>query len=60
METEYGQKPLVALVPLLLLLLIPLVQLQTKPSRSSKVHILPIHTEMESSVKGPLEISLHM
>ena len=51
METEYGQRPLVASVLLLLLLLIPLVQSPTKPSKFSKDHTLPTPMVVESSAK---------
>ena len=54
METEYGQKRLAALVPLLLLLLIPLAVSLTKQSKSSKVLTSPTPTVVESSVKVQL------
>jgi hypothetical protein len=60
METEYGQRPLVALVLPLLLLLTVVAVSQTKQSKSSKVHTLPTHMEMESSVRVLLETLPHM
>lgn len=51
METEYGQRPLVALVLPLLLLLTVVVVSQTKQSKSYKDHTLPTHMVREFNVK---------
>ena len=52
METEYGQRPLVALVLPLLLLLTVVAVSQIKPSKSYKVLTSPTPMVVESSVKA--------
>jgi hypothetical protein len=54
METEYGQRPLVALVLPLLLLLTVVAVSQTKQSKSSKVHTSQIPMETVFSDKDLL------